>query len=539
MLPVFSSPARTILDCGASRTALGVFNLSGGRLQCLHTAVELFPVRTVGEDRWLENTTVALRSLNAGQQWSGPVVLVLPAHLTLTKQIKTPRVDPAKREKVIRFEAEQAIPYALADVVWDSVISGEGEAEQEVMLVAAKLDIMEQLCAVTQAAGFTPHRILPSSLATLAGYRLAHPGQSQSTLVLNLGSRSTNLLQLEGNRFVARTLALGGGAITQQLAENQDCDPDEAERIKLSERSAGLVADAMETLATRLAQEISRSVMHFGRQNGLPNPGRVFLTGGSAQLAGLGELLAAKLKIPVDRLNALAAVTTSAGPASSDLATHASAFTDLIGAAASELQPSQTTLNLLPAGLRQREDLRRRKPWLLAATVLAVAVLLPPILHYRQVAATARTKITAMEEALAPLRARETRNRENLEKLEQLKAQVAVLQAVHDRRSGWLQLFTGLQERLVKVEDVWLEKLQTIPPATGVPMKLVISGRMLDKTNPLAKVSPETFTRVKELLAGIVDLPSVSAVEGERFDNSQPGILKFDFVLVIDPAHPL
>jgi type IV pilus assembly protein PilM len=155
------------------------------------------------------------------------------------------------------------------------------------------------------------------------------------------------------------------------------------------------------------------------------------------------------------------------------------------------------------------------------------------------VTSAARAKIAAMEEALTPLRARAARNRENLARLEQLKAQVAQLQSVEDRRAGWLQLFAGLQEWLVKVEDVWLEKLQTIPPAAGAPMKLVVSGRMLDKTNPLAKVSPETFTRVKDLLAGIVDLPSVAAVEGERFDNSQPGILKFDFALVIDPAHPL
>lgn len=523
----------TIIDCGASRTALGVFNLSGGRLQCTHAAVELFPVRAAGEDRWLENTAAALRSLNAGHQWDGPVVLVLPAHLTLTKQIKTPRVDPAKREKVIRFEAAQAIPYALADVVWDSVISGEGESGQEVMLVAAKLDIIEQICTATQAAGFTPHRILPSSLATLAGYRLVQPDQSQPALVLNLGGRSTTLLQVEGKRFVARTVALGGGAITQQLAENQDCDPDEAERIKLSERSAGLVADAMESQATRLAQEISRSVMHFGRQSGMANPVRVFLTGGSARLAGLGELLAAKLKIPVARFDAIGAVDMGAGTEP------VMTLTDLIGAAALGAQPLQPQLNLLPARLRQRENLRRRQPWLIAAAVLAVAALVPPIMHYRQVAATARAKIAAMEETMAPLRMREARNRDNLEKLEKLKAQVVMLQSVHDRRAGWLQLFTGLQERLVKVEDVWLEKLQTIPPATGVPMKLVISGRMLDKTNPLAKVSPETFARVKDLLAGIVDLPSVSAVEGESFDNSQPGILKFDFVLVTDPTHPL
>lgn len=518
---------------------MGVFNLNGGRLQWVHSAVELFPIQAAGEDRWLENTAAALRSLNSGHRWTGQVILVLPAHLALTKQIKTPRVDPAKREKVIRFEAEQAIPYALADVVWDSTISGEGEAEQEVMLVAAKRDLIEQLYTVVQVAGFTPSRILPSSLATLAGWRLVQSAHMQPSLVVNLGARSTTLLQVEGKRFVARTLSIGGGAITQQLAENQDCDPDEAERIKLSERSAELVADAMETLATRLAQEISRSVIHFGRQSGMANPERVFLTGGGASLAGLAELLGTKLKIPVEGFDALGAVTITNCVLSAEAAPNPAALTDLIGAAAMELLPPQPAMNLLPPGLRQRENQRRRQPWLLAAAVLAVATLLPPILHYRQVTATARVKIASMEEAMAPLRARETRNRANLEKLAQLRTQVAGLQSVHTRRAGWLQLFTGLQERLVKVEDVWLEKLQTIPPATGVPMKLVISGRMLDKTNPLAKVSPETFTRAKELLAGIVELPSVSAVEGERFDNSQPGILKFDFVLVTDVAHPL
>ncbi len=538
MLPVFSSPARTIIDCGANRIALGVFKLEDGRLHCVHSAVEQFSARAAGEDRWLGNTATALRTLNGGRKWAGPVVLVLPAHLTLIKQIRTPRVEPAKREKIIRFAAEQAIPYALTEVVWDYVFSGEREGEEEVMLAAAKGDILEQLCAVAMGAGFTPGRILPSSLATLAGYRLTQPVQSQPALALNLGGRSTTLLQVDGSRFVARTLALGGSAITQQLAENQDCDTDEAERIKLSERSASLVADARETLASRLAQEINRSVLHFGRQSGMANPVRVYLTGGGARLAGLAEVLAAKLKIPVDRFDALGAVELSAGSVSVNIGAHALALTDLIGAAASELRPTQPTVNLLPSRLRKRESLRRREPWLLAAAVLAVTVLVPPIMHYRQMTATALGKITAMEKAMAPLRAREARTRANLAQLELLKVQLAQLQSVQDRRTSWLQFFTGLQDRLVKVEDVWLEKLQTIPPAAGVPMKLAISGRMLDKTNPLTKVSPETFSRVKTLLAGITDLPSVSGVEGERFDNSQPGILKFDFVLVTDPAHP-
>ena len=70
-------------------------------------------------------------------------------------------------------------------------------------------------------------------------------------------------------------------------------------------------------------------------------------------------------------------------------------------------------------------------------------------------------------------------------------------------------------------------------------MKLAISGRMLDRSSSLARGSAETFGRVKSLLAGIGNLPGVATVEGERFDQSQPGLLRFDFILVTDPARPL
>ena len=407
------------------------------------------------------------------------------------------------------------------------MVSGQGDAAEDILLVAAKRELIEQVCAAAQAAGFRPGRILPSALATLAGFRLARPGLLPPGLVLNLGGRSTTLLQVEATRFAARTLTLGGGLVTRQLAENQDCDLEEAEGIKLDARSAELTAGAMETLADRLAQETSRSVLHFGRQCGLANPTQIFLTGGGARLAGLAGMLGARLKIPVELIDACGAVEFS-GKTPPD-----AALTDLIGAASIVLLPPQPAMDLLPPALRRRENLRRRQPWLMAAALLAVVVPVPPILHYRQVAFTARAQVAAMAETLAPLRARELRNRANLDRLEQLKAQVARLGSVHDSRTSWLRLLAGLEERLVKVEEVWLEKLLPSPPGEAGPLKLAVSGRML------APSGPATVARVRELLAGMAGLPSVTAVEGERFDSSQPGLLRFDFVLVTDSAHPL
>jgi len=540
MPPAFYSPRTTVLDCGASRTALGVFRRQGRLLHCDELAVETFPVTAGHEDNWLENTRAALSALSTRVKASGAVVLILPPHLVLTKLIKSPRVAAAKREKVILFEAGQQIPYNLADVVWDSVVAGERAINLDVLLAAAKLEVIEPLCAAVQAAGFEPRLILSAPLATLAAFRLMHREPEGPLLVLNLGARSTALLLVESGRFAVRTLALGGNSITQQIAENQNCDAEEAEAIKLSERSAGLNADAMETFATRLAQEITRSVLHFRRQCDLAPPARIHLTGGGARLAGLDQALAARLKVPVERFDAFGPVEVADSAARSEAAAHALPLADLVGAAATQLWPGHSALNLLPPNLRRQENLRRRQPWLIAAAVLMIAAVLPPGLHYRQVSNEAGCKTAAIEQALAPLRERDARNRANLQQLAQLRQQIARLQAVHDRHASWLNLLADLQDRLVRVEDIWLEQLQVVPGATGTPLRLHLAGRMLDQTNPLAKVSLEATSRAKSLLRDIDGSPwGQVAEEGQRFDNSQPGILRFDFVLTANPACPL
>jgi len=73
------------------------------------------------------------------------------------------------------------------------------------------------------------------------------------------------------------------------------------------------------------------------------------------------------------------------------------------------------------------------------------------------------------------------------------------------------------------------------PPA----LRLTLSGRLLDVANPVSNVSPESFDRVKKLIAGFTGSPFITAVENERFDNTQPGLLRFDFTLVVNARRPL
>ncbi len=539
MPPVFFSRRAIILDCGASRTALGVFSRNGNRLRLDRFAAKPFRLQSGTEDNWLEDTGAAFRSLGDGMGLRGPVVLILPAHLTLTKLIKTPRVAPAEREKIIRFEAGQHIPYALADVAWDSVVAGGNGAEMEVSLAAAKLEVVEALCAAAEAAGFEPAVVLPSSIGALAAFRLLQATPVAGSLVLHLGTHSATVLRIEPGRFALRTFSLGSNGVALTVEKGQESDARKAGAVRPAGRGENQKGDAPEAVKTRLLQEITRSVLHFRAQGCWEGIKRVYLFEEGTRLPGFADQLAAKLKVPIDRLDPSGAIEITDEAARSSAAGSASALVDLVGAAATQLRPNQTVLNLLPLRRRQLIDLRQRQPWLIAAAVLAVTAVLPLLAHFRRVAAEAEKKTAAIERALVPVRQSDLRNRAYLQRLGRLREQIAGFEDISARRSSWLALLADLQERLERVEDTWIESLQVAPLMKGGPLKLAISGRMLDRTNPLSRASPETFSRVKTLLASLADSPFVAAVEAERFDNSQPGILKFDCVLVAGPDRPL
>lgn len=494
---MFSRPT-IILDCGSSRTTLGVFSRQGDRLRLVQQATETFPVESATGDNWPAHTDGALQVLRSRLRIRGRAVLVLPAHLVLTRLIKIPRVAAAQRTKLIRFEAEQNFPSALEEVVWDSVVAGAGEAEESVLLAAAKRDVVEALCTAAQAAGFEPDQVLPAQLATLAGFRLTQPDRTDLLGVLNIGSRSATLLAVEAKRFWVRTFPVGGYPGDSPAQE---------------------VASWVE----RVMQEVTRSLAHFQQQSMPGTPATLHLTGADSSGPVLNDALAVKFRMLKQ-------------PGECD---ELEGAIDLAGAAALQLCPDQPALNLLPPRWRQRSAFRQRLPVLIAAGVLAVAALLPPVMYYHRLAGVTREKTDAIDRELAPVRAGVSRNRERLQKIEQLSRQIVLLQDVHARRTRWQDLLADLQERLADVQDVWLDQLKVIPGEPGEPLRLRVSGRLLDRVNPLSRVSPETHVRVRMLLGSVADSPFVAMIEDESFDNSQPGLLAFDFVLRTEPKRSL
>jgi type IV pilus assembly protein PilM len=572
------TPRVLAVDIGAGHVACGLFAVgASGRLVLQQFGLEPHSSDPSHEGRWPAEIAQSLGGIVARRKLSGPAALAVPGHLALTKFVKTPSVPKEKRSKIVSFEAAENIPYPLADVVWDHAVVADDGFDLEVMLAAVKFDAMQGLCSAADAVGFTVERAMPASLALVNSFRYNYPDLLESVIVVNVGARTTNLLFLEGDRFYVRTLALAGNAVTTSISEELKIDFASAETLKVqvlsgtsdlpaASPSRAVVQRAASAFSTRLQMEITRSAVNHRRQSGGGAPVALYLTGGGSLIEELPALLADRIKVPVERFQALKNVDVSADARVSGAENSAPVLADLVGLATRLVSSRAAELSLLPPELTAAIALRKRQPWFIGAAGLLAAALVPPILYFHQLTAATLEQVSRVDGQLMPLRSIENRNAENSRQIDEASKQIRALRGAYETKANWINFLADLQERLVKIEDVWLDRIQVVrppmpepgaaqaepPPADanasapaepaapkGPPLRLTLSGRLLDVSNPQSKVSPESLQRVKQLLASFTGSQFVTAVENERFDTNQNGLLRFDFTLVINPKKTL
>ncbi len=565
-----SSPRVFAVDSGAGHVACGVFtSAKNGRLVLEQFALESFNPDASLEAQWTELVSQSLAAADRRAGASGSAVLSLPGHLTLTKFVKTPAVDKTKRDKVIQFEAQQNIPYPLAEVVWDYQTISDDSLDLEVMLAAVKVDVVEALCHSVRGAGVSPSVVLPATVALYRSFKYNYPDATGTSLVVNIGAHSTNLLFIDGSRFFIRTIALAGNSVTQSIADELKQEFSHAESLKLqvlggtsdlpeSSPARTTVLHAAQSFIGRLHMEITRSTVNYRRQSGSEQPGVIYVTGGGSLVPDLITVLAEKLKTRVESFDSLRNVEVA--PSAASARDYSAVLADLVGLAIGT-PAGEKAFTLLPPAIGNALAFRKQQPFYVGAVALFAAALALPVIHFNRSAATAGEQVRVIEARLQPLRALKDADVRNLEKIEVIKKEIGAIQGLVESKSNWINFFTDLQERLYKVEDVWLEKLQVLrplveetvapaasfggeaPEASVTPaasvIRLNLSGRLLDRANPVSKVSPESLNRVRSLLASFADSQFILSVEKETFNTNQPGILSFDFILVVDPKKPL
>jgi len=529
------------VDCGASHVAVGAFRrVRDGGLALERGAIEPVEPGWSGDREWAAAVGVALRTAGRRARLDGACLVGLPAHLTVTKVATVPAVRPAARQAILRFEIERWLPGASAGLVWSQVPAARAGSEPETVITAAKRVALEALVGEICAAGFWPQCAVPAWLVLRDGGRRPADGDAS---VLGVGARSSVLVHSGGGRVLVRALPLGGETVTGGIATELGLERSAAEALKLRVwDSGGAVAGSPEEMAVhvaaddfvrRLVAEVARSLDAMAPEDRGRPPRPLLVAGGGALPKLMLSELSRQLQRPVARWDAgLDGNPTLASSRDHDLAALAA------GAGGREA----AAVNLIPRPLRRRLWWRRWRPALAAAAIMVAAGLPGLAWLCRADAAETRARTAALERRIDAAQRLTARFRAGQAELAETNHRIAALRRIVAGRSAWVLFLAGLQARVGEVGDVWLERLQRVPPAdhgAGDRPRIQLAGCVLDPENPLGRAGESCDRRAQALVAALGRAPLVAAVEGERFESGRPGVLRFELTLVLDPRGPL
>lgn len=240
------------------------------------------------------------------------VALRVSGHSVIIKKITMPQMSLAELQEQITWEAEQHIPFDLAEVQidWQVLTNRPEQGQMDVLLVAAKREEINDLTHIAVQAKLKP-RVVDLDAFTVqnafeAGYGV--PPRDQTVALLHVGASLTTLnILADGTTSFTRDMANGGAMITEEIQRNLGLSAEEAEAYKCGGDGHGLVPrevpQIIGTVVEQLAGEIQRSLDFYLATSGGGEISRVLVSGGSANIRALLEAIERRCRVPVERLD--------------------------------------------------------------------------------------------------------------------------------------------------------------------------------------------------------------------------------------------
>ena len=383
-----------VLDLGMQSLRLAEFSASaGGHLTLLRGARREFLLDPGLDASRPDQIRLALQEIL--REWrlkSGNVVCVLPSHTVFTRVVPldVPGVAHGNVDAIVRFEAQQHIPFPLEEVVWDYVVMGKtASGALNVVFLAVKVELLESISQAVSSPGLRITSVTVAPLALYDAFRHSSPADSETpTLLLDIGSRTTNMVIASPGTYFSRSIPSGGLAVTTAIAKDIHAEMEEAERLKVTRGSVGLgpgfepPSDPVDANLARISRQtllktqadISRSLGYYRTTMGGTTPALILLTGGMASMTYLAEFIHEKLLKETLFFNPLEG-TTIAENAGEFVNANPNNLGELVGGALDLLGGKRTTVNLLPPSVSRKRNFAKRFPFLAAAAVIAVATL--------------------------------------------------------------------------------------------------------------------------------------------------------------------
>ncbi|MBK1829392.1 type IV pilus assembly protein PilM [Verrucomicrobiaceae bacterium R5-34] len=378
--------ATVALNIGSQRISMGVFEPSknGGLILKKYESSSIL-ADPAAEMARLPQIRVAISELaDTLKVGKSKLRYAISGQSVFTRFIKLPPIEDDNIEQLVAFEAQQHVPFPIDEVIWDWQLLESGAGEKEVALVAIKGDALNDMNDIVMESGLGTAEVDASPMALYNALRYNYPELEETTLLIDIGAKTCNLIYLEGNRMFTRSVAVGGASVTTAIAKEYGVSFAEAESQKCSNGMVALntahtseLDEATAALATvirnalgKLPAEIARTTNYFRSQHGGSAPKRVMLAGGGANLPHVADFFQEKLRLPVEFFNPLKRISVGKGVDVDRIAAEAHLLGELVGLGLRGIDQAALEIDLVPDVVSRERDTERRKPILIGASAV-------------------------------------------------------------------------------------------------------------------------------------------------------------------------
>ncbi|HEX6559063.1 MAG TPA: type IV pilus assembly protein PilM [Longimicrobiales bacterium] len=236
------------------------------------------------------------------------VVAAVGGHDVIVKPIPMDRMSETDAREVIRWEAEQHVPFDMENVRLDfQILDPQGTGPQmRVLLVAAKRELIENRLSLLSDAGITPAVIDVDAFALHNAFEQNYP-DSQAGLValVNIGHETTNVNLLDNSvPILVRDIPFGSRRLREALQREKGFTADQAENA-LQGKGREDIRSLLDERVDEVAVGVERAAAFITAQSGGDGVGRVFLSGGGAAIPGMVDALGKRLGVRTEAANPL------------------------------------------------------------------------------------------------------------------------------------------------------------------------------------------------------------------------------------------
>jgi type IV pilus assembly protein PilM len=252
------------------------------------------------------------------------VVTSISGYSVIVKKISVQKRGEAELEATIQDEAEQYIPFDINDVNLDyEILSLVEDKEEEkgakedkgfmdVMLVAAKKDIVEDYVSLLHLTGLNPAILDVDAFAVQNAFELSSQEISGCYAIVNVGAEELGINAIKnGISIFTRDSSYGGYQINEAIMSKFGVSYDEAEKIKLGgtkleSKERDSLEDIFTSVVSGWVNEIKRAVDFLTTTYPDETIEKIFVSGGSCRIPGFQKYLEIETEIPVAEMNPFA-----------------------------------------------------------------------------------------------------------------------------------------------------------------------------------------------------------------------------------------